>query len=99
MGVAIVLTILKQLQPYLSANNLSTVMTIPQYASPMAGKHQRGGSYILGQNTAVVMSEPLYKMQNSHGQSTEVDALNSILNNINVQTKNTVGGGGCLPPI
>ena len=49
--VAIVLTLLKQLQPFLSANNLSTAMAGAPFGMP-AGKHQRGGShFIAGQST------------------------------------------------
>ena len=46
--MALVLVLLKQLQPYLSANNLSTAPT--SIGQPMlpAGKHQRGGSHYVG---------------------------------------------------
>jgi len=98
--VALVLVLLKQLQPYLSSQNLST-MPPPQKHyngpnpkkgySPQLSKEQ----YIANQADMVLKQHGL-----SSGSHNEVDALNSILNNINVQTKNNSHyGDGRLPPI
>jgi hypothetical protein len=67
--IALVLVLLKQLQPYLSAQNLSVAQM--KGNGGVRGSAAKGGS----------------------GQG-EVEALNKILNNINVQTKNDK-----LPPI
>ena len=49
--VALVLVLLKQLQPYLSANNLSTAptsfMQTQSMQQPQKGHHQRGGSHFV----------------------------------------------------
>ena len=71
--VALVLVLLKQLQPYLSSQNLSTAQP------PMKMTHEQ---MVSNQANAVLRNH------NQAGASSEVDALNSILNNINVQTKN-----------
>lgn len=69
--VAIVLTLLKQLQPFLSANNLSTAMTGLPFQTMSTAKHQRGGSHFIGGQsnmTGDMMPEPLFKnRQNSQG--------------------------------
>ena len=64
--IALVLVLLKQLQPYLSANNLSV-------APPKQGKNF-GNVKKPGENV-------------SASGAGDVEALNKILNNINVQTK------------
>ena len=87
--IALVLVLLKQLQPYLSANNLSV-------APPKIVKHANTGG-----NTRRIgfqqQSPDVPLAQNATG---EVEALNRILNNINVQTKKNEGHqDGKLPPI
>ena len=69
--IALVLVLLKQLQPYLSANNLSVAP--PKPAMP----------------TKPLMSKRIGFQQDTGPASGvgEVEALNRILNNINVQTK------------
>lgn len=88
--------LLKQLQPYLSANNLSV-------APPKQVKHTTGGN-----NTKRIGFQPspdVSGMVPGHGAggpngTGEVEALNRILNNINVQTKKNEGlVDGKLPPI
>ena len=95
--IALVLVLLKQLQPYLSANNLSTAPTSLQYQSLNSGgpKHQRHQSHFVGGQPfspqgAPTMASPIsHQMQPEFkGGPNEVDTLNQILNNINVQTKN-----------
>lgn len=99
--VALVLVLLKQLQPYLSANNLST--------APIAG--QKLGLSVAASNNYTQQSmgptammtprtqeqyikthtDDVLKQHGAAGSAAEVEALNSILNNINVQTKNSQG--------
>lgn len=75
--VALVLVLLKQLQPYLSSQNLSL-------ASPV---QKPGKEYMSGSKNA--FSPQKNHMMPDIGKTggTDVDALNSILNNINVQTR------------
>jgi len=75
--VALVLVLLKQLQPYLSANNLST-------APPPGMKIQQMNQEQFIRNH----TDDVLRQHGAQGTAQEVDALNSILNNINVQTKN-----------
>lgn len=109
--VALVLVLLKQLQPYLSANNLSTAPTSLNYNTIGSNnKHQRGGSHFVGGNQnfsqGPTMASPIsQQMQPEMKGTQEVDTLNQILNNINVQTKNQNNytsvqtHGSSLPPI
>ena len=85
--VALVLVLLKQLQPYLSSQNLSTA---PQHHQQPVMTHEQ---FVSNKADQILM-------QGAASQSHEVDALNSILNNINVQTKNNnqFGGNGMQPP-
>ena len=75
--MALVLVLLKQLQPYLSANNLST-------APPPGMKSQQMNQEQFIRNH----TDEVLRQHGAQGTAQEVDALNSILNNINVQTKN-----------
>ena len=77
--VALVLVLLKQLQPYLSSQNLST-------ASPPQKKGYGQDNFISNHTDQVL------KNHGASGTAAEVEALNSILNNINVQTKNKIDG-------
>jgi succinate dehydrogenase/fumarate reductase flavoprotein subunit len=84
--VALVLVLLKQLQPYLSSQNLSTAM-------PLAKSTPKniGGAYPIRLSNDKFASNAADQVLHAHGASgtaSDVDALNSILNNINVQTKN-----------
>lgn len=94
--VALVLVLLKQLQPYLSSQNLSTQP--PAAMQQNRRSHNPKDSNYIGQQADKVIQQ--------HGASTnatgDIDALHSILNNINVQTKNHGGSNqydGKLPPI
>ena len=86
--IALVLVLLKQLQPYLSANNLSV-------APPKPIKHTGGNV------TKRIGFQPQSPEMGSggHNGTGEVEALNRILNNINVQTKKNDLVEGKLPPI
>lgn len=90
--IALVLVLLKQLQPYLSANNLSV-------APPKQVKHAPTN----GNTTKRIGFQPSPDMSGMgggpNGGTGEVEALNRILNNINVQTKKNEHGDGKLPPI
>jgi len=94
-----VLVLLKQLQPYLSSQNLSTAPPVQKggytvKGSPYGHKPQfQQDQFIAGQ------ADQILNKHNAGGSAAEVDALNSILNNINVQTKNQQYGDGRLPPI
>ena len=94
--VALVLVLLKQLQPYLSAQNLSTV---PIGGAKQSGQHSTGpNSPMMDQEQFIRnRTDEMLRQHGASGTHAEVDALNSILNNINVQTKNQ--GGNLLPPI
>ena len=97
--VALVLVLLKQLQPYLSTHNLSTASAATQALSPRGVPPPH---YTTGGSTTVTTPNKLLSPRNTtnyiqgkadevlkeHGASgshQEVDALHSILNNINVQ--------------
>jgi hypothetical protein len=87
--IALVLVLLKQLQPYLSANNLSV-------APPKQVKHAPTN----GNVTKRIGFQPSPEMTGAgHNGTGEVEALNRILNNINVQTKKNEHVDGKLPPI
>jgi len=85
--INLVLVLLKQLQPYLSANNLSVAP--PKQARPANFGHPRRSGF---ENSSQDMASGTAASQG------EVEALNRILNNINVQTKKN-DGGDKLPPI
>jgi hypothetical protein len=70
--VALVLVLLKQLQPYLSASNLS-----------MAPHLRNDGGDTFVRNKA----DDVLRQHGAAGSAQEVDALQGILNNINVQTR------------
>ena len=106
--VALVLVLLKQLQPYLSANNLSTSVSKPRsrytdqrqsssmYAATTNHTTQQESSFIRRQTDKVL------KEHGAAGTAAEVDALHNILNNINVQNQTKGGsplGTRTLPPI
>lgn len=94
--VALVLVLLKQLQPYLSTNNLSTAPIVGQKLGLSASNNHTQQSI----NPTSMMTprtqekyirthtDDVLKQHGAAGSAAEVDALNSILNNINVQTKN-----------
>ena len=95
--VALVLVLLKQLQPYLSAQNLST--------APIGGGYKQSAQHSTGPNSPMNQeqyirnqTDEMLRQHGANGTHAEVDALNSILNNINVQTKNNQGSN-MLPPI
>lgn len=70
--IALVLVLLKQLQPYLSANNLSTAaQSKPTHEQMVSNK-----------------TDEVLRQHGASGTAAEVDALHNILNNINVQSKN-----------
>lgn len=74
--VALVLVLLKQLQPYLSANNLST--------APIQGVKSPQNQQITQEQYIRNQTDQVLQKHGASGTSAEVDALNSILNNINV---------------
>ncbi|CDW78724.1 UNKNOWN [Stylonychia lemnae] len=84
--IALVLVILKQLQPYLSANNLSV-------APPKTNMRPQPSQSYTGKRTG---GNP-HDMMTASGAG-EVEHLNKMLNNINVQTKKNEHGDK-LPPI
>ena len=86
--IALVLVLLKQLQPYLSANNLSVAPPKQVRTTTHAGS--------LSKRIGFQQSPGEFNAGNS--SAGEVEALNRILNHINVQTKkNEIGEK--LPPI
>jgi hypothetical protein len=95
--VALVLVLLKQLQPYLSSQNLST--TNPPGMSK--GSMNVNSKHPFSHNEYISAQADNILQQNKNPN--EVDALNNILNNINVSTKNNFGQqntyDGKLPPI
>ncbi len=86
--IALVLVLLKQLQPYLSANNLSVAPPKQFKPANVVGQPKRIGFQPMPGDFGVGASG-----------AGEVEALNRILNNINVQTKKNELGGDKLPPI
>ena len=76
--VALVLVLLKQLQPYLSSQNLSTAPVFSNQQNQQMNQDQ----FVANQADQILRQ---------HGSTSDVDALSSILNNINVQTKNQHG--------
>ena len=79
--VALVLVLLKQLQPYLSSQNLSTAPVFSSQQNQQMNQDQ----FVANQ------ADQILRQHGAQGSASDVDALSSILNNINVQTKNQHG--------
>lgn len=90
--IAIALVLLKQLQPYLSASNLSTTMSTMQHSMEPTFKNT-GSKFNSHLNTTTdtgfirSRADDVLKEHGASGTSTDVDALNNILNNVSVQNQ------------
>ena len=88
--VALVLVLLKQLQPYLSANNLSTAPPLNHQprAAPLSPTNAMPLSPNQKNEFVRQQTDEILRANGALGTSNEVEALNGILDNINVKTKN-----------
>lgn len=93
--VALALVLLKQLQPYLSTNNLSTAPSKGNFHSRKVSHQEIMQQRDTQMNTTVRSvqknnfisnkADEVLKEHGASGTAMEVDALHNILNNINVQ--------------
>ena len=81
--ISLALVLLKQLQPYLSANNLATEAPQGLQASTSPRKPMQP----LTQDDIRRQADEMLRANGAAGTSQDVDALNGILDNIHVQTK------------
>jgi len=91
--VALALVLLKQLQPYLSTNNLTTAPSKGNFHSRKVSHQefqqqrdsQMNSTTHSGQRNYISnKADEVLKEHGAAGAANEVDALTSILNNINV---------------
>ena len=91
--VTLVLVLLKQLQPYFSAQNLNVAPPGGDERSPVSGKAGKKANHLTSPPMSGRMNRPPRLNQ-------EEDGINRILNNINVQTRKAGDGPTTnLPPI
>lgn len=81
--ISLALVLLKQLQPFLSANNLAT--ETPQ--GMQAPTSPRKPMQPLTQDDIRRQTDEMLRANAAAGTSQDVEALNGILDNIHVQTK------------